>query len=42
MRALGFSLVSFQLAIQPGMRPMANMTVNMLVGMPMARMMMPL
>ena len=40
--APGSSCCSFQWAIQPGSRPMANMTVNMFVGMPMARRMMPL
>ena len=36
------SRTSRKLAIQPGMRPMAKMTVNISSGMPMARMMMPL
>jgi len=29
--------ISSQCAIQPGMRPIANMTVNMFTGMPIAR-----
>jgi len=37
-----WSIISLKLAIHPGMRPMANMTVNIWVGMPMARIMMPL
>ena len=41
MRAVGSSFCSFQWAIQPGRRPIANITVNMLVGIPIARMMMP-
>ena len=40
--AFGLSWISFQLAIQPGIRPMANITVNMLSGIPKARRMMPL
>jgi hypothetical protein len=35
------SNTSFQCAIQPGMRPMENITVNMLVGIPMALRMIP-
>jgi hypothetical protein len=32
-----FSIISFHWAIQPGKRPKANITVNIRVGMPMAR-----
>ena len=41
---LGYALLgsSRQLAIHPGERPIAKMTVNMLTGIPSARMMMPL
>ena len=36
-RRRGRRCISFQWAIQPGRRPSANITVNMLVGMPIAR-----
>ena len=42
IRPAGSSCCSFHWAIQPGIRPMAKITVNMFVGMPIARMMMPL
>ena len=41
MRALEVEATSFQLAIQPGMRPIANITVNISSGMPIARSRMP-
>ena len=40
MRPFGLAATSRQLAIWPGARPIAKITVNMFIGMPIARMMM--
>ena len=37
MRVSGSLIISFHWAIQPGRRPMANITVNISTGRPMAR-----
>jgi hypothetical protein len=41
MRWLGSSIISFHWAIQPTVRASANSTVNMVVGKPSARNVMP-
>ena len=41
MRVPSLKAISRQLAIQPGTRPIANITVYMLSGMPSARRMTP-